>query len=817
MAELKGTNVAAGIVPFTDLDKYPTHYAKYGKGGYMSVETIEERDKIPAERKEEGMICYVTTDPSGAHTYQLRSGKWEIINIGASGIPIYDREELDKLGNSASSKHIYITTPNDLSGEVINNTYTTSQNGTYLDILFSTIRQLQVEVARMRNAFKYGMYSYTGSETAMSNVVGEIEEPEEEPLWAVEPDMLSLITGADVVISENFNNLKPSYQVGYNKADFLELTGTVKWWDNEDLVKNVEDSKIFIYLTTSNLNISLKLQSLIDTEKTLYIPLEQYAQEVLRLNKYNVLVIISRRSDTLGGKNFVWVSIGNPETNTTLKEGYYDMDNFKIMDYIKEVDHSYYPTEIELSDMCLYQLDVYSKYQEFTHDVLPSKPNDQDYKYRVAHITIRSVRDTTELDSIRTQLPNNELIFEEATGRLWIKNNNKLVTIVGSGGNSGGEEDDDSDMTDQQLIEKLKELGIVYETTTDGESSLQLSSISDVTFIHQATGKQFKFEVNAEGSLVSSEIPSKTLEKRIAALSKSQYAISETNQYRGFVAKLHCSENSTSPINTNDVKLNSDRVKIGAVYMPLTTDTVFGCSHAYVELENTSDKDFPLNGCYLHFLHPDNSNNPKVEHLALEGILPAGSTFLIRGKKYSDASTSSSTFISVDTYDMEWYVGSELIDFSVRRNGTTKMPYGFALTYGQPELSHETALRVDNHDTETNSKAPNLHPYFYIDSLPIDAHTSTNKLWGPSVAEAKSNTIIKNTFELDPAKQAFQALNTYDSSRYRLEKINNDIQYLNLSKATISFPHSEEEFPISNYTPKSSKEKKNVSNDKTKE
>ena len=32
MSELRGTNISAPIVPFTDLDKYPTHQAIYGKG-----------------------------------------------------------------------------------------------------------------------------------------------------------------------------------------------------------------------------------------------------------------------------------------------------------------------------------------------------------------------------------------------------------------------------------------------------------------------------------------------------------------------------------------------------------------------------------------------------------------------------------------------------------------------------------------------------------------------------------------------------------------------------------------------------------------
>lgn len=59
MAELKGTNVAALIVPFTDQDPYATHDAKYGKGGFRSVDTITERDAIPTERKTTGMIVHV--------------------------------------------------------------------------------------------------------------------------------------------------------------------------------------------------------------------------------------------------------------------------------------------------------------------------------------------------------------------------------------------------------------------------------------------------------------------------------------------------------------------------------------------------------------------------------------------------------------------------------------------------------------------------------------------------------------------------------------------------------------------------------------
>ena len=50
--ELKGTNIYAPIVPGTDEDKYPTHYSKYGKGGFKCVRTIVERDAIPVNRLE---------------------------------------------------------------------------------------------------------------------------------------------------------------------------------------------------------------------------------------------------------------------------------------------------------------------------------------------------------------------------------------------------------------------------------------------------------------------------------------------------------------------------------------------------------------------------------------------------------------------------------------------------------------------------------------------------------------------------------------------------------------------------------------------
>lgn len=65
MADLKGTQVAAAIVPFTDLDTYATHDAEYGKGGFRSVDTNAKRDAIPAARKVKGMV--VRVNDTGLH------------------------------------------------------------------------------------------------------------------------------------------------------------------------------------------------------------------------------------------------------------------------------------------------------------------------------------------------------------------------------------------------------------------------------------------------------------------------------------------------------------------------------------------------------------------------------------------------------------------------------------------------------------------------------------------------------------------------------------------------------------------------------
>nr|DAR42951.1 MAG TPA: hypothetical protein [Caudoviricetes sp.] len=209
-------------------------------------------------------------------------------------------------------------------------------------------------------------------------------------------------------------------------------------------------------------------------------------------------------------------------------------------------------------------------------------------------------------------------------------------------------------MTESEIIGLLKRMGIVAVESSETDDSgniiytdLKINDISDITFINEDTKARYKFKIDSEGNLTGTELPndSDLLENRSKDIDiKSQYV-------RGIIAQIN---NPNGDI-TKDYKLNSDRIKIGAFYAPLNTDTIFGCSRAFVELENTSNIDIPLQGCYLHFAGYDDHNQQTVYHLALTGILKAGGTYLVVGKKYAD-NNDSNVFLKIDSFDQEWFV-----------------------------------------------------------------------------------------------------------------------------------------------------------------
>ena len=727
-----------------------------------------------------------------------------------------------------------------------------------LTSVYEALRSLQAEVIKIKNSFNYGLYSYTGTATAMSSVMTDYTEvDEDEPLWSIEEEDLSEIPNASVLFNVN-TNLTPLTNITFNSAGTEGvINGMVSWDDRDGFVSGTTDPKIMMFSTTSNKNEIIVLQNKEDETKSVSIDLRSFdlPEEV----RYNVLLVVSRTvtdassNNEIHGKNFVWMSVAGYTTSEILGEGYIGIDGDYICDYTFHKDCQESPckftiSNVFLSDQTLYKLNFYSKFQDFSHEVIPQKPTDLDYRYKVAHITIRSVADKEELDKVAEYLPKNELIYKENDGTLWIKTSSGVKRISGS-----ESKDTSTGMTETEIIDLLVRMGIiaakvVIKKDANGNdvkyySELTVNDICDVTFINEHSGKKFNITVDEDGNIITKELAqdSSTISQMIIDSSTSSvYKMSYEDHVRGLSSRYFgigskmdvlVSGSVDSTASDGTMSLNSDRVKIGSYYAPLGTDTVHGCSHAYIELENTSDKDFILDGCYIHWMRPNPvTGEIEVLHHALSGILRGGSTYLIRGKQYADPELDDNVFINVNEYDDEWYIGSakegyELLDMSIIKSSNwSKNCYGIALTYGQENLTADTSTNTINTISGfSTSTYPYMWRWWYIDSLAINEQYSSggnNCTWTPcdvtNVVAANSNTIVKNTFELDPAKQAFQGLNTKDTSRVRGAKYENDIQYVNLSNEYISFPNSDETYPVSRFTPKCSKSKKNVCTDKSK-
>ena len=86
--ELKGTNIYAPIVPGTDEDKYPTHYSRYGKGGFKCVRTLVERDTIPVTDSK-CRLCVMSLMKTSFLFGTERTGmtkKWVVLMLGYSAM-----------------------------------------------------------------------------------------------------------------------------------------------------------------------------------------------------------------------------------------------------------------------------------------------------------------------------------------------------------------------------------------------------------------------------------------------------------------------------------------------------------------------------------------------------------------------------------------------------------------------------------------------------------------------------------------------------------------------------------------------------------
>lgn len=101
MSKLYGTIINDTIYPASTEERFPTHDALYGKGGYRSVNTIEERDAIPVERLVVGCEVRVMGE-EGSPVYYVSSLNpltWELVPNGS-----VDEEQVSEIVDNTLSE-----------------------------------------------------------------------------------------------------------------------------------------------------------------------------------------------------------------------------------------------------------------------------------------------------------------------------------------------------------------------------------------------------------------------------------------------------------------------------------------------------------------------------------------------------------------------------------------------------------------------------------------------------------------------------------------------------------------------------------------
>ena len=728
----------------------------------------------------EGMVVSVLED---GNVYILQNNdytqknNWKKIGsdsssgIGEYSLPVMTEEMKNAAladpnsGFKEDSSYISVDDGSSLNGETTNNSIT-SVNGTYLYIMMNTIRALQAEVAKLKNTFTYGIHSYNNEVTAKSSVLDQYDETlKDEPLWALDPSMMSEVFDTvdfkTELIPDNFT-ISGSGEESIDASVPNQLTfnnGTGRFSDKANTLFNITDSKLVTYLVTDSKYVHFNLHTKDKLDEHRKVSIENFIDG--DYNKYGIMFVLSRKVGE-HGKNYVYVSVMNYDTNEKIVEGYLTDANKLAFatgeSTVYEVAYKYSIESIDFVEQTLYRMKFYTKYEDFSEEVIPSAPED-DYTYKAAHLTIRSVKNSAMMERIKEQLHENELIWNEDKKELNIKSNNKIykIGIVGSNDNTNTEET----MTPKELIEKLTQMGIIVNAEFDSDNNivsvdnLKLNDISEFSLVNSDTEKKYTFTVDPHGKLIGRDESMNTIEvnlskifegkdsaEKIAAMNAFLDVVDDNDAsqkygwVRGFTPfylKALQGKDKWAPNGTSDYGLMSDRLRISSFYAPLKTDVVHGCSHSFIELENTSDVDIPLDGVYLHFYKPlidgDEENSNKVYHLALDGVIKSGSTYLIRGAQHAEMDDES-TFIKVNSYDKEWYyknkddkgnvinyglvsfeqdivttkteVGSDGKSGAVedRDNNKVHGAYKFCLTYGLPELDKNAELIIQNGLTE---------------------------------------------------------------------------------------------------------------------
>lgn len=832
--------------------KYPIADSNDIKGGIWTVDQVSELEALKqanSPKLKPGILAYVT---SLEVYYQWNGTNWILAQLGGGtgdGIPVLTKEKYDDL-TTKPTDYLSIADAFATEGSVTNNTYTTSINGTYIDILFSAIRSLQSEVARLKNTFYYGIQSYNGTDTASAHMILSEEQEEKEPLWAIDPEDLSEYEDYSIPISSECL-LEPVTNLSFQN-NYIEILGEVsKIIDlNFEMAEEAKQCIFIIADVKENANITINIKG----ESEVNIPIHPH----LSRNVCNILIVLSRKiyiedTDTYVGSNYIWIQVTDKNGNV-INTGY--IKDGVLTKFEQDLGDRFYVNGVKFNNINLYKCNFYGKASSFTNDdTLSSITPTEDFTYKAAHITIRSVANKDTLLKIKDRLLENELILVESEGSLYIKNKNQIISI----GSRTTTDDETTTMTPEEILNILQEAG--YITASGDLSSAKLNDIEQLTFVHSESGQKFNMKVNSDGKLIIDQ--NLHLDPDTWKVLKEDNSIDYTK--RGTVGRYTLGTNyqetpKTHPTQiygqSEDPKAFGDRVRFGSWYIPTKDQTKYSCSHDFIELANSGSVDYSLEGARLFLIKgrvfKEETTDPKdnkktvvnyltdasIEKHVLSGIVKAGSTYLIRCENHS----VKNPIINIDSYDCELRDSGKLVSL--------KGVIGMILLNASDSPDVELVTQYFAKEGDKNSEEAKSLPVFHLSSALYNAKNSdsnngfvaevrsdlidcvalttaqafrsagsnvngTANALGSKNYDLKKDYIVKDFFELDPSRQGYLSLTTdkHESTGYRLGKVN--AEYLNLANHTISFPHSDEEAEIARFTPKASYENKTICSDKT--
>ena len=235
------------------------------------------------------------------------------------------------------------------------------------------------------------------------------------------------------------------------------------------------------------------------------------------------------------------------------------------------------------------------------------------------------------------------------------------------------------------------------------------------------------------------------------------------------------------------------------------------CSHNYVELANASNKDINLNG--LHLLYTDCSpeegdSGYKWQVIDLDGVIKAGSTYLIRGAR---CNKDKESLIVVDSYDQVWIDSNTNKPIEFKQGVAT-----FYLCVGNDyknEIDSKTLKNpwIANSSTTTSRKG-------YIDSCGFgvgsagESNSALSLL--PEYTTDWNNILFVRWFTLEPAKQGNKAYSARKTSAlWTYIILDRQSQYKDTTGGSIHYYYNDQLKKL--YTPQASYRNKDFFTNKT--